>query len=78
MTTDEAVIARAREARMRQSAAATELWNARLALLHQAGDFRGMVDHLQRPIEEAGNNCTCNNACNLGCLAPVSGVATVL
>jgi hypothetical protein len=33
-----------------------------------------MLDHLRRPIEEAGNNCTCNNACNLGCLTSDFGV----
>jgi len=60
-------IARAEGARLEHSQAAAELWNLRLNLLRQSGSYRELLDHIASPAELAGDNCTCNNACNIGC-----------
>lgn len=54
---------RATKAKTDQVTAATELWNARLELLQSVGDVRGLLSHLQTPVELAGDNCGCNSAC---------------
>ena len=63
----EGLVARVASARTTQSRAAVELWNARLELLRQSGSYRELLGHIASPAELAGDNCTCNNACNIGC-----------
>jgi hypothetical protein len=58
---------RIKAARLAQSRAAMELWNTRLDLLRRTGDSAGLLGHIASPVELAGDNCTCNNACNVGC-----------
>jgi hypothetical protein len=57
------VLSRIQKLKQQHSQAATELWNTRLELLQEAGDFRAIVDHLRTPVELAGDNCSCNSAC---------------
>ena len=53
--------------RQREAMAAVELWNVRLQLLHSVGDYRQLLHHIASPAELAGNNCECNNGCNVPC-----------
>jgi hypothetical protein len=64
---NESRLDRVKSARSQQSAAAVELWNARLGLLQSHGDTASMLAHIASPVEEAGNNCECNNGCNVPC-----------
>ena len=57
------IFERATKAKADQVTAATELWNARLELLQNVGDVRGILDQLLTPVELAGDNCGCNSAC---------------
>lgn len=63
----EELIARAAMARTKETHAAVEIWNVRLDLLHESGSYRALLAHIASPAELAGDNCTCNNACNIGC-----------
>lgn len=65
----ERLLAKVATVRVDQSRAAVELWNIRLDLLRRSGSYRALLDHLASPAELAGDNCTCNNACNIGCAA---------
>lgn len=53
--------------RMREAMAAVEIWNVRLDLLRSIGDYRQLLHHIASPAELAGNNCECNNGCNVPC-----------
>ncbi len=47
---------------------ATEIWNARLEILRQAGDYKGMLDHLDTPVEQVADGWGCNGNCD--CASP--------
>lgn len=55
------------DTRRREAVAAVELWNVRLDLLRHVGDLRQLLSHIASPAELAGNNCECNNGCNVPC-----------
>jgi hypothetical protein len=59
------LIERIAAARSAEAKAATELWNIRLELLSRSSDLEGIIQLLRTPIELAGDNCSCNSACNV-------------
>lgn len=53
--------------RRREALAAVEIWNVRLNLLRTIGSYGELLQHIASPAELAGNNCECNNGCNVPC-----------